>query len=71
MTPVTPVTPVTPRRLLRTVLWYLRELTGEAEYDRYRVRHLRHHPKAPVPTRREYQRMRTLRRETEPQARCC
>ena len=68
---MTPITPMTPRRLLRTVHWYLRELTGEAEYDRYHARHLRNHPQAPVPTRREYERMRTQRRETEPQARCC
>ncbi|WP_459183701.1 YbdD/YjiX family protein [Streptomyces sp.] len=49
----------------------MRELTGEAEYDRYRARHLMNHPRVPVPTRREYERMRTLRREDEPQARCC
>ncbi|MFE7853171.1 YbdD/YjiX family protein [Streptomyces sp. NPDC057403] len=55
----------------RTVGWYLRELAGEAEYDRYCERHRRHHPFAPVPTRREYQVLRTLHRETHPQGRCC
>jgi uncharacterized short protein YbdD (DUF466 family) len=55
----------------RTVRWYLRELTGEAEYDRYCERHRRHHPHAPVPGRREYEVLRTLHRENHPQSRCC
>ncbi|WP_406307049.1 YbdD/YjiX family protein [Streptomyces sp. NBC_00885] len=58
-------------RWARAVCWYLRELTGEAEYGRYCERHLRHHPLAPVPTRREYQEQRALHRETHPQSRCC
>lgn len=59
------------RRSARAVRWYLRELTGEAEYDRYCERHLRHHPIAPVPTRREYQVLRTRYQEAHPQGRCC
>ncbi|MFG2466258.1 YbdD/YjiX family protein [Streptomyces canus] len=62
---------VTVRSWARAVRWYLRELTGEAEYDRYRERHLRHHPRAPVPTRREYEVLRTRHREAHPQGRCC
>ncbi|MFE1246999.1 YbdD/YjiX family protein [Streptomyces sp. NPDC058735] len=58
-------------RWLRTVHWYVRELTGEAEYDRYCERYRRHHPQAPVPTRREYQVQRALHQETHPQSRCC
>ncbi|KFG01491.1 hypothetical protein IQ62_07305 [Streptomyces scabiei] len=61
----------TARHWVRTVRWYLRELTGEAEYDRYCDRHRRHHPQAPVPTRREYDAWRTLRREEHPEGRCC
>jgi uncharacterized short protein YbdD (DUF466 family) len=56
---------------MRAVRWYLRELTGEAEYDRYCERHRRRHPLEPVPTRREYEVLRTLHRETHPQGRCC
>ncbi|MFJ8105043.1 YbdD/YjiX family protein [Streptomyces sp. NPDC096132] len=59
------------RKVLDSVLRYARELTGEAEYDRYCERHRRHHPQAPVPTRREYQRMRTAQREHESPSRCC
>ncbi|WP_446749926.1 YbdD/YjiX family protein [Streptomyces sp. AmelKG-E11A] len=59
------------RRAWRWVLWYLRELTGEAHYDRYCARYREHHPGAPVPTPREYQRMRTAHQEASPQSRCC
>ncbi len=61
----------TVRKMLDTVLWYARELTGETEYDRYCERRRRHHPHAPLPTRREYQRMRTRQRECESPGRCC
>ncbi|MFF4544571.1 CstA-like transporter-associated (seleno)protein [Streptomyces sp. NPDC001406] len=61
----------TVRKALDTALRYARELTGEAEYDRYCERHRRHHPHAPVPTRREYERIRTMRREYESPGRCC
>jgi uncharacterized short protein YbdD (DUF466 family) len=59
------------RKALDTVLWYARELTGETEYDRFVERHRRRHPGAPVPTRREYERMRTVQRECESPGRCC
>ncbi|MER6122054.1 YbdD/YjiX family protein [Streptomyces sp. NPDC001795] len=58
-------------KVLGAVRWYARELTGEAEYDRYCDRHRRHHPLAPVPTRREYERIRTAQRESDTPARCC
>lgn len=59
------------RQWARAVRWYLRELTGEADYDRHCERHRRHHPLAPLPTRREYEVQRTRHRETHPQGRCC
>jgi carbon starvation protein CstA/uncharacterized short protein YbdD (DUF466 family) len=61
------------RRVLRAVRWYVRELTGEAAYDRH-VAHVRKdHPLAPVPTRRSFERMRTDRQESDPRQgfRCC
>lgn len=61
----------TVRKVLGALRWYARELTGEAEYDRYCDRHRRRHPQAPVPTRREYEELRTLRREEHPRSRCC
>ncbi|WP_149185112.1 YbdD/YjiX family protein [Streptomyces sp. TRM49041] len=61
----------TVRKLLGTVRWYVRELTGEAEYDRYCERRRRHCPHAPLPTRREYERMRTAHREQDTPSRCC
>lgn len=62
---------MTVRRWARAVRWYLRELTGEAEYDRYCQRHRRHHPQEPVPTRREYQVRRAVRQEDRTRGRCC
>jgi uncharacterized short protein YbdD (DUF466 family) len=58
-------------RTARWVRWYLRELTGEPEYDRYCERHRRRHPDAPLPSRREYEVLRTHHRENHPQSRCC
>lgn len=54
------------RRPLRALLAFLRELTGDAGYDRYRARH----PHA-VPTRREYEAMRCRLLEQQPVDRCC
>jgi uncharacterized short protein YbdD (DUF466 family) len=53
------------------VRWYLRELTGESEYDRYCLHQHRHHPHAPLPTRREYQLLRARHQEERTQSRCC
>lgn len=61
----------TVRKVLGAVRWYARELTGEAEYERYCDRHRRHHPNAPVPTRREYQQIRSSHCELERPSRCC
>ncbi|MCX4905548.1 YbdD/YjiX family protein [Streptomyces sp. NBC_00878] len=60
-------------RAVRGVRWYVRELTDESAYDRY-VAHVREgHPDAAVPSRREFERMRTDRQEADPRQgfRCC
>jgi uncharacterized short protein YbdD (DUF466 family) len=62
---------MTLRRMLDGLRWYVREFTGEAAYDRYCERHRHHHPYAPVPTRREYEHMRTRHQESHPSSRCC
>ncbi|AMW14851.1 hypothetical protein A4E84_38570 [Streptomyces qaidamensis] len=59
------------RHWARAVRWYLRELTGEAQYDRHCERHRLHHPLTPVPTRREYQVLRTRHQEARTHSRCC
>jgi uncharacterized short protein YbdD (DUF466 family) len=59
------------RALPRFVRWYLRELTGEAEYDHYCAHLLADHPHVGLPSRREYQRLRALRQRETPCARCC
>ena len=61
------------RRAIRGVRWYVRELTDESAYERY-VAHVRAgHGEQPVPTRREFERMRTERQEADPRQgfRCC
>ena len=51
--------------------WYWSSLMGDNHYRRY-VEHLaRRHPGEPVPTEREYWRMRYAAIETNPQSRCC
>ncbi|MGA4851225.1 CstA-like transporter-associated (seleno)protein [Streptomyces sp. G5(2025)] len=61
------------RRGVRWMRWYVRELTGESAYERY-VAHVRKdRPAATVPSRREFERMRTDRQESDPRQgfRCC
>lgn len=60
-----------PRRWARAVHWYLRELTGEAEYDRYLARHEAVHPHRRAMTRREFDRWRWTEKANTPGNRCC
>ena len=62
-----------PRMLrgLRAVRWYLRELTGEADYDRYLAHHRSTHPDGPAMSRREFDRLQWERRANTPGNRCC
>ncbi|GLI00148.1 hypothetical protein Pa4123_54240 [Phytohabitans aurantiacus] len=57
--------------MLAAIRWYLRELTGEAEYDHYVERHRRLHPEEPVLSRRDFERQRCDRRDHSPDPRCC
>lgn len=59
------------RRAFTAVRWYLRELTGEAEYDHYVERHRASHPDEPLQSRREFERCRTDRKDDNPDTRCC
>ncbi|MFF2410363.1 YbdD/YjiX family protein [Streptomyces sp. NPDC058092] len=58
-------------RLLRGIRWYLREISGAADYDRFCRQHEHHYPGETVPTRRAYERLRARHREENPQSRCC
>jgi uncharacterized short protein YbdD (DUF466 family) len=59
------------RTIARSVLWYLRELTGETQYDRYLERHAREHPGAEPLSRREFERRRIDEKDATPGSRCC
>ncbi|WP_283138920.1 YbdD/YjiX family protein [Rhizohabitans arisaemae] len=58
------------RDMVRFTRWYLRELTGVNEYDRYLDRH-RADPHGPLLSRREYERLRIDRQDADPGSRCC
>lgn len=56
-------------RAARGLRWYLRELSGEARWDRY-VDHCRRHGHDPI-SRREFEKRRSDLAETSPRSRCC
>ena len=60
-------------RLVGGVRWYVRELMDESAYDRYVTHVRRNHPDAEVPSRRDFERLRTARQEADPRQgfRCC
>jgi uncharacterized short protein YbdD (DUF466 family) len=58
-------------RMWRGVRWYLRELTGETQYDRYLERHTREHAGAAPLSRREFERRRIATADPKPGSRCC
>lgn len=58
--------------LLRSVRWYVRELSGESAYDHYLARQLRDHPDQPPLDARTWWRHRLDDQEGgPPPARCC
>jgi uncharacterized short protein YbdD (DUF466 family) len=59
------------REVAVTLLWYLREVTGEHDYARHAEHQRCHHPDAPVLPRREFERRRMDELDKNPQQRCC
>ncbi|HEY3260114.1 MAG TPA: YbdD/YjiX family protein [Pseudonocardiaceae bacterium] len=59
------------RQVVEGIRWYLREVSGEGDYDRYVAHARRHQSDAPVLSRRDFERRRTKEREATPGARCC
>ena len=58
-------------RAAKNILWYLREVSGEADYDRYVALAQRQHPGTPVLSRRDFERRKMNEGESGPPARCC
>jgi len=56
-------------RALKGVHWYLKELTGEAGWDRY-LEHCARHGHTPM-SRREFERRRSDEAELDMGGRCC
>jgi uncharacterized short protein YbdD (DUF466 family) len=61
------------RRAASAVRWYVGELLDESAYERYVTYTRSHDPSVPPPSRREFERMRTDRLESDPGSgfRCC
>lgn len=63
------------RGWIGVVHWYLREITGEADYDHYLAAQARHaplHEAVPVVmSRREFEQRRWADKERTPGSRCC
>jgi uncharacterized short protein YbdD (DUF466 family) len=62
---------MTVREAVAKLAWYLMELTGEHDYDRYVEHHRRAHPDASALSRREFERRRMDERDQNPRVRCC
>lgn len=58
-------------RIIKAIWWWLGEIVGEREYEKY-VAHLKaHHPDRDIPSEREYFRQRYAEKSANPGARCC
>jgi uncharacterized short protein YbdD (DUF466 family) len=58
-------------QVARQVRWYWGTLMGDTHYQRYVEYRRRVHPGEPVPTEREYWKMRHAATENHPGAGCC
>jgi uncharacterized short protein YbdD (DUF466 family) len=59
------------KKAVDAIVWYLREVSGEVDYDRYVTHARRNHDDAPVLSRRDFERRRARERDERPSARCC
>jgi len=62
---------MTVRDAVRNISWYLKEVAGESDYDRWVAYRREHHPGDPVMSRRDYECRRMDDRDSNPRARCC
>jgi uncharacterized short protein YbdD (DUF466 family) len=59
------------RQATGMLVWYLREVLGEHDYDRYIAYQRREDPGAPLLSRREFERRRMEERYASSRPRCC
>ncbi|CAN7344625.1 YbdD/YjiX family protein [Mycobacterium frederiksbergense] len=59
------------RQAARQITWYVGTLMGDNHYRRYVELRTRTHPGEPVPTEREYWKLRHAAADANPGARCC
>ena len=56
---------------MRGLLWWVRTLMGDHDYERFVAHRARVHPGEPVPTERDYWRARYADADRNPGTRCC
>lgn len=56
---------------VRGAWWYMSELVGENDYDKYVLHLQRHHPGCEIPTKKQFWRDRYAKQDENPGARCC
>ncbi len=55
----------------RAVHWYVTTVMGDRDYERFVAHQRRAHPGAPVPSEKEFWRLRWAEQDANPGARCC
>lgn len=56
---------------MRGLLWWIRSVMGDKDYERYVAHMARKHPGQPVPSERQFWRDRYAEADANPGARCC
>ena len=62
---------MTVKEAIGKVGWYLREVSGESDYERWVEHRREQHPGEPVMSRRDFECRRMDDRDSNPRARCC
>ena len=62
---------MTVKEAIGKVGWYLREVSGESDYERWVAHRREQHPGEPVMSRRDFECRRMDERDSNPRARCC
>ena len=62
---------MTVKEAIGKVGWYLREVSGESDYERWVEHRREQHPGEPAMSRRDFECRRMDERDSNPRARCC
>lgn len=59
------------REIAKSVRWYVESVMGDNAYSKYVAFHTDHYPDMPLPSEKEYWRIRHAEAEANPKTRCC